>query len=127
MSERDVLVGADHYWDLVTGDIVKGEYGPTAINSRLVWLISGPAESPSSPDKSTTSSLILTQNDPHFSIPSTNDSKLADSLDDSGRRSQLGYSSSSLTTIEKKEFSVTYDIPLSDMKSASLGRMIDQQ
>ena len=41
----DVLVGADHYWDLVTGDIVKGEEGPTAINSKLGWLLSGPAES----------------------------------------------------------------------------------
>ena len=35
----DVLVGADHYWDLVTGDIARGEYGPTAINSKLGWLL----------------------------------------------------------------------------------------
>ena len=77
----DVLVSADHYWDLVTGDIAKGEYSLTAINSRLGWLLSGLAESsPSPPDESTTSNLILTQNDPHFSISSTNDSKLADSL-----------------------------------------------
>ena len=75
----DVLVGADHYWDLVTGDVVKGEDGPTAIDSKLGWLLSGPAESSSS-DESTTSNLILTQNDPHFSISSTEDSKLADSL-----------------------------------------------
>jgi hypothetical protein len=74
----DVLVGADHYWDLVTGDVVKGEDGPTAINSKLRWLLSGPAESSSS-DESTTSNLILTQNDPHFTNPSTKDSKLADS------------------------------------------------
>ena len=75
----DVLVGADHYWDLVTGDVVKGEDGPTAIDSKLGWLLSGPAESSLS-DESTTSNLILTQNDPHFSISSTEDSKLADSL-----------------------------------------------
>ena len=36
----DVLVGADHYWDLVTGDIGQGEDGPTAINSKLGWLLS---------------------------------------------------------------------------------------
>ena len=76
----DVLVGSDHYWDLVTGDIVRGEYGPTAINSKLGWLLSRPAESPTSSDESTTSNLILTQNDPHLTIPSTDDSKLADSL-----------------------------------------------
>ena len=65
---------------MVTGDIVKGEDGPTAINSKFGWLLSGPAESSSSFDQSTTSNLILTENDPHLSIPSTKDSELADSL-----------------------------------------------
>ena len=76
----DVFVGADHCWDLVTGDIVRGEYGPTAINSKLGWLLSRPAEYPTSSDEFTMSNLILTQNDPHLTIPSTDDSKLADSL-----------------------------------------------
>ena len=76
----DVLVGADHYWDLVTDDIVRGEDGPTAINSKLGWLLSGPAESSSSSAESTTSNLILAQNDLIFSIPLTNDNELVDSL-----------------------------------------------
>ncbi len=46
----DVLVGDDHYWDLVTVDVVKGEDGPTAIDSKLGWLLSGPAESSSLAD-----------------------------------------------------------------------------
>ena len=39
----DVLIGADHYWDIVTGDITREGDGPVAISSRLGWLLSGPA------------------------------------------------------------------------------------
>jgi hypothetical protein len=41
--EIDVLIGSDSYWDLVTGKIVKGENGPTAIQTRVGWVLSGPA------------------------------------------------------------------------------------
>jgi len=37
----DVLIGSDHYWDIVTGDIIRGE-GPIAVHSKLGWLLSGP-------------------------------------------------------------------------------------
>ena len=40
---RDVLIGADHYWDIFTGDITREGDGPVAISSRLGWLLSGPA------------------------------------------------------------------------------------
>ena len=39
----DVLVGSDFYWDIVIGDIVSGD-GPTAISSKLGWLLSGPVK-----------------------------------------------------------------------------------
>lgn len=38
----DILIGSDYYWDLVTNEIIQGEYGPTAVNSKFGWLISGP-------------------------------------------------------------------------------------
>lgn len=38
----DVLIGCDHYWDLVTGSICRGEKGPTAIHTKLGWVLSGP-------------------------------------------------------------------------------------
>ena len=38
-----VLVGSDFYWDIVIGDIVSGD-GPTAISSKLGWLLSGPVK-----------------------------------------------------------------------------------
>jgi hypothetical protein len=54
----DILVGADHYWDIVTGDVIHGRNGPTAVNSKLGWLLSGWSKQPSSVD-STVSNLIL--------------------------------------------------------------------
>ena len=40
----DVLIESDHYWDFVTNEIVRGDFGPTAINSKFGWLLSGPTE-----------------------------------------------------------------------------------
>ena len=41
----DVLIGSDYYWCFITGETVQGDYGPTAVNSRLGWLLSGPVDS----------------------------------------------------------------------------------
>ena len=41
----DVLIGSDHYWDVVTGGIIRGIDGPVAISSNLGWLLLGPSES----------------------------------------------------------------------------------
>ena len=32
-------------WDFVTSEIVRGDFGPTAVNSKFGWLLSGPTES----------------------------------------------------------------------------------
>lgn len=39
----DILIGSDHYWDVVTGDIAR-EDGLVAINSKFGWLLSGPVK-----------------------------------------------------------------------------------
>jgi hypothetical protein len=54
----DILVGADFYWSIVTGDVVRGDNSPTANSSKLGWLLSGPSTQ-NSTYKSTTSNLIL--------------------------------------------------------------------
>ena len=41
----DVLIGSDYYWDFVTSEIVRGDFGPTAVNSKFGWLLSGLTES----------------------------------------------------------------------------------
>ena len=38
----DALIGSDHYWQLVTGRVVRGDSGPTAIHTHLGWVLSGP-------------------------------------------------------------------------------------
>ena len=44
--ETDMLIGSDCYWSLVTGRIIKGENGPTAIHTKARWVLSGPADQP---------------------------------------------------------------------------------
>ena len=40
--EIDLLIGSDVYWDIVTGEIIRGASGSVAINTRLGWVLSGP-------------------------------------------------------------------------------------
>ena len=40
--EVDVLVGSDYYWELVTSGVCHGSDGPTAIHTKLGWVLSGP-------------------------------------------------------------------------------------
>ena len=37
----DILIGADHYWDIVENEVVKGP-GPTAAKSKIGYLLSAP-------------------------------------------------------------------------------------
>ena len=39
----DVLLGSDQYWSLLTGEVIKGEQGPVALDSSIGWILSGPA------------------------------------------------------------------------------------
>ena len=38
----DVLIGSDYYWELVTGSVCRGASGPTAVHTKLGWVLSGP-------------------------------------------------------------------------------------
>lgn len=42
--EVDILVGSDQYWKLVTGEVIHQHDGPTAIHTRLGWVLSGPIQ-----------------------------------------------------------------------------------
>ena len=37
-----LLVGSDHYWELTTGRVSRGEDGPMAVETKLGWVLSGP-------------------------------------------------------------------------------------
>ena len=56
--EVTLLIGADHYWQVVEDHIIRGQ-GPTAMKSKLGYLLSGPLSQSQHP---TTSALnIITQ------------------------------------------------------------------
>jgi len=44
-GEIDVLIGSNYYWNVVSGDTVRGDHGPVAVNSKLGWLLSGTVDS----------------------------------------------------------------------------------
>ena len=54
----DVLIGSDYCWDFVTNKIVRGDFGPTAINSKFGWLLSGPTEFATSSETTVTNLII---------------------------------------------------------------------
>mgnify|MGYP003430242405 FL=1 len=37
-----ILIGADYYWKVVTGRIIHGRVGPTAVQTKFGWVLSGP-------------------------------------------------------------------------------------
>ena len=41
-TDINILIGADNYWHLVTGKLQKGRGGPTAIETKRGWVLSGP-------------------------------------------------------------------------------------
>ena len=43
-----LLIGADHYWDIVEDEVIRGQ-GPTAVASKLGYLLSWPLPTPSRP------------------------------------------------------------------------------
>ena len=41
----DILIEADQYWELVTGEVRRGNSGPVAIHTKFGWVLSGPISS----------------------------------------------------------------------------------
>ena len=64
----DLLVGSDNYWKLVTGNVRRGKTGPTAIQTRVGWVLSGNSEvledSPTANLLFTTTHLLRIQTTP---------------------------------------------------------------
>ena len=79
----DVLIGSDYYYDVVSGDVVRGDSGPVAISSMFGWILSGHASEAEARDKFSTTNLIIERSKPMlvspFDIHSEND-ELTNSL-----------------------------------------------
>ena len=49
--EVDILIGSDYYWSFATSRVLRGRIDPTAIHTRLGWVLSGPLQGMESGDK----------------------------------------------------------------------------
>jgi hypothetical protein len=71
----EILIGADHYWDVVQDEVIRDD-GPTVIQSKIGYLLSGPLKtdteikSPSIPISIINVMTVITQNE-HISRPRT--------------------------------------------------------
>ena len=41
VQEVQILIGLDHYHDIINGEMIRGKEGPTAIGSRFGFILSG--------------------------------------------------------------------------------------
>ena len=57
LNSIDILIGSDHYCDFVTGESIRGDFGPTAVKIKLGWLLSGPTNN-SQNETSVVSNLV---------------------------------------------------------------------
>lgn len=57
--EVSLLIGADHYWDLIEDHVIRG-HGPTAVASKIGYLLSGPLQASSSLPSTTAVNLLQT-------------------------------------------------------------------
>lgn len=57
--EVSLLIGADHYWDLIEDHVIRG-HGPTAVASKIGYLLSGPLQASSSLPSTTVVNLLQT-------------------------------------------------------------------
>ena len=61
----DVLIESDYNWDFIEGDIVRGELGPVAIDSKFGWLLSGSTDN-GLYNETYTTSLVIGSSDSQF-------------------------------------------------------------
>ena len=58
-QDIDVLIGSDYYFDIVSGDVIRGCSGPVPVSSMFGWVLSGPTSAEESREKFATTNLII--------------------------------------------------------------------
>ena len=59
--EIELLIGADFFWHIATGRVIRGEQGPVAMETKLGYVLSGPAS-----DESTVTSTAVNITSTHI-------------------------------------------------------------
>ena len=55
----DLLIGLDHFYDFVDGEVIRGSTGPIAIKSKLSWLLAGKVDKADNSYLNVASNLVL--------------------------------------------------------------------
>ena len=111
----DILIGCDHYWDLVTGSICRGREGPAAIHTKLGWVLCGPTLSSTSVEHS--SACVVSTHTLRVDAQSTESTQLVDQLRSFWELESLGICEEEKTLYDEFASSITfsdgrYKVPL---------------
>ena len=102
--EIDLFTGLDHYYDVISGQIVRGSSGPIALRSKLGWMLSGAVDRPELTTNLSTnvnSSLILDCSQP-VSERKENNREISDALGEFWKYENFGLIASGSTRREIK-------------------------
>ena len=58
-SDIDILIGADYYFDILTGEMIRDEGGPVAINTEFGWVVTGQTNDTESKSKVSSVNLLI--------------------------------------------------------------------
>ena len=76
----DLLIGSDHYWEVVTGEIMRDASGSIALNSKFGWILSGPVKHGRDQQGFTTASLVLQGSEVPDASQNPSDTSLSEEL-----------------------------------------------
>ena len=102
----DVLIGCDHYWDLVTGSICRSETGPTAIQTKLGWVLSGPTTTVADSERS--SAHVVTTHLLRVDTQSMESSQLTEQLRSFWELESLGVHEEEATLYDEFASNITF-------------------
>ena len=99
----DVLIGSDYYWDIITGEVARGDDKLVAVSSKFGWLVSGSTKGDSGTAHFTTSNLIVQK--PYDFMESQNQAiELANSLNRLWDIESTGFTGTSFKVNEDEQF-----------------------
>lgn len=77
----DILIGSDYYFEILTGEKVRGDSGPVAVNSKFGWVVSGPTQERRDDLDMSVANLVIEKIGPQNSdIDNENDTELSHAL-----------------------------------------------
>lgn len=119
----DILVGADFYWQFVTGEVVQASNGPTAVSSKLGWLLLGPCPKSSTDDRAINNVILAGECIDNSRIQTDRDDELVNVLKQFWETENIGIKSNIPTNSKnqmRRSFFQTSDLRANDTRSVAI-------